>query len=75
MEVIDLQSLYNLFLFSGEPGPHEKIVIYTADTLGLVVAIAVLGTLIIGFAAGYLCSRYFRADNAYTNMPLHQHNR
>ncbi|XP_066900705.1 semaphorin-1A [Halyomorpha halys] len=56
-------------------GTQEKIVIYTADTLGLVVTTAVLATLVVGFVAGYLCSRHFRPDNAYTNMPLHhQHN-
>ncbi|XP_014247220.1 semaphorin-1A-like [Cimex lectularius] len=55
-------------------GGQEKIVIYTADTLGMVVTTSVLATLVIGFVAGYFCSRHFRPDNAYTNMPLHQHN-
>ncbi|KAK9497889.1 hypothetical protein O3M35_003793 [Rhynocoris fuscipes] len=53
-------------------GTKEKIVIYTADTLGIVVSSSVLTTLVVGFIAGYFCSRRFRPDNAYTNMPLHQ---
>ncbi|CAB0009533.1 unnamed protein product [Nesidiocoris tenuis] len=49
---------------------QEKIVIYSADTLGMVVTTSVVATLVIGFVAGYFCSRHFR-KNAYTNMPLH----
>ncbi|XP_075215062.1 semaphorin-1A-like [Lycorma delicatula] len=56
----------------GEP-PQEKIVIYTPDTLGMVVATAVLATLVVGFVAGYLFSRH------YSHLPLvhthHQLNR
>uniref|UniRef100_A0A0A9XEK4 Semaphorin-1A n=4 Tax=Lygus hesperus TaxID=30085 RepID=A0A0A9XEK4_LYGHE len=50
---------------------QEKIVIYTADTLGMVVTSSVIATLVIGFVAGYFCSRHFRGDTSYTNMPLH----
>lgn len=56
----------------GDVGAKEKIVIYTADTLGIVVSSSVVATLIVGFVAGYFCSRRFRPENAYTNMPLHQ---
>lgn len=51
----------------------EKIVIYTADTLGMAVATSVLATLVVGFVAGYLFSRHFRHDPNYSNMPLHSH--
>lgn len=53
------------------PGSQEKIVIYTADTLGMAVATSVLATLVVGFVAGYLFSRHFRHDPNYSNMPLH----
>ncbi|KAI5707479.1 hypothetical protein M8J77_003340 [Diaphorina citri] len=52
---------------------QDKIVIYTGNTLGLTVLTSVLLTLLIGFTAGYLCSRYVRHDT-YTNMiPFHPH--
>ncbi|XP_046662250.1 semaphorin-1A-like isoform X2 [Homalodisca vitripennis] len=54
-------------------GSSEKIVIYTADTLGMAVATSVLATLVVGFVAGYLFSRHFRHDTNYSNMPLHSH--
>ncbi|KAL1448992.1 hypothetical protein WDU94_000238 [Cyamophila willieti] len=50
---------------------QDKIVIYTGNTLGLTVLTSVLLTLLIGFTAGYLCSRFVRNDT-YTNiMPFH----
>uniref|UniRef100_A0A1B6DFY7 Semaphorin-1A n=1 Tax=Clastoptera arizonana TaxID=38151 RepID=A0A1B6DFY7_9HEMI len=55
------------------PGAHEKIMIYTADTLGMAVATSVLATLVVGFVAGFLFSRHFRQDSNYSNMPLHNH--
>lgn len=40
----------------------------------MVVATSVLATLVVGFVAGYFCSRHFRPETAYTNMPpLHAH--
>ncbi|XP_054278176.1 semaphorin-1A-like isoform X1 [Macrosteles quadrilineatus] len=51
----------------------EKIVIYSADTLGMAVATSVLATLVVGFVAGYLFSRHFRHESSYSNMPLHSH--
>lgn len=38
--------------------------------MGLLIGSCVLVTLIVGFAAGYLCSRHFRAD-PYSNVSLH----
>jgi len=61
-------------LDDSESGGLEKIVIYTADKLWMVVASSVMATLVIGFIAGYFCSRRFKPDNAYTNMHIHQHN-
>ncbi|XP_022207444.2 semaphorin-1A [Nilaparvata lugens] len=46
---------------------QEKIVIYTADTLGMAVATSVLATLVVGFVAGYLFSRH------YSHLPMHTH--
>lgn len=49
---------------------QDKIVIYTADTLGVAVLTSVLATLVVGFVAGYLCSRHFRHD-PFASMSLH----
>uniref|UniRef100_A0A8D8PZV1 Semaphorin-1A n=1 Tax=Cacopsylla melanoneura TaxID=428564 RepID=A0A8D8PZV1_9HEMI len=58
-------------LASQAASQQDKIVIYTGNTLGLTVLTSVLLTLLIGFTAGYLCSRYVRNDT-YTNiMPFH----
>ncbi|XKL63079.1 hypothetical protein PGB90_005443 [Kerria lacca] len=56
---------------NGEDTHRDKIaVIYITDTMGLLIGSCVLVTLIVGFAAGYLCSRHFRAD-PYSNVSLH----
>ena len=57
---------------------QERPPIYSVQTLGIAVALAVLAALFVGFVAGFLFSRRCRQDE-YTDMPFpdqrHQLNR
>lgn len=65
-----LQPRYLLIVFTEESHRDKIAVIYITDTMGLLIGSCVVVTLIVGFAAGYLCSRHFRAD-PYANVSLH----
>lgn len=58
------------FSFTEENHRDKIAVIYITDTMGLLIGSCVIVTLIVGFAAGYLCSRHFRAV-PYSNVSLH----
>ncbi|KAK7590702.1 hypothetical protein V9T40_002315 [Parthenolecanium corni] len=55
---------------SREESRDKIAVVYITDTMGLVIGSCVMITLIVGFVAGYFCSRHFRAD-PYSNVSLH----
>ena len=57
-------------MITEESRPDKIAVVYITDTMGLLIGSCVLVTLIVGFAAGYMCSRHFRAD-PYSNVSLH----
>lgn len=49
-------------------------VISLGDVIGLLMMMCVLATLLIGFAAGFVCSRYFRhAADPFSSMAVHAH--
>lgn len=55
---------------------RQRLVIYTAETLHLVVFGASLAGLLLGFVAGYLVSRRFHSPPPYPDAPfIEQHNR
>ncbi|VVC34315.1 WD40/YVTN repeat-like-containing domain,Sema domain,PSI domain [Cinara cedri] len=52
----------------------EMPVISLGDVIGLLMMMCVLATLLIGFAAGFVCSRYFRhASDPFSSMAVHAH--
>lgn len=54
---------------------HQKLVIYTAETLRLGVFAACVVGLLLGFFAGYLVSRRFNTPSQYPGTPfIEQHN-
>lgn len=54
---------------------HQKLVIYTAETLRLVVFGACVVGLLLGFLAGYLVSRKLNSSSQYPGAPfIEQHN-
>lgn len=54
---------------------QQRLVIYTAETLHLVVIGACLAGLLFGFVAGYLFSRRFHMQPQYPDVPfIEQHN-
>lgn len=54
---------------------RQRLVIYTAETLHLVVFVASLAGLVLGFTAGYLVSRRFHSPPPYPDVPfIEQHN-
>lgn len=55
---------------------RQRLVIYTAETLHLVVFGACSAGLLLGFIAGYLVSRRFHSPPPYPDAPfIEQHNR
>lgn len=55
---------------------RQRLVIYTAETLHLVVFVASSVGLLLGFVAGYLVSRRFHSPPPYPDAPfIEQHNR
>lgn len=54
---------------------HQKLVIYTAETLRLGVFVACVIGLLLGFFAGYIVSRKFNPPSQYPGTPfIEQHN-
>lgn len=54
---------------------QQRLVIYTAETLHIVVVGASLAGLLLGFVAGYLFSRRFHPSTHYPDVPfIEQHN-
>lgn len=54
---------------------RQRLVIYTAETLHLVVFGVSLAGLLLGFIAGYLVSRRFHSPPPYPDAPfIEQHN-
>ncbi|XP_060861952.1 semaphorin-1A-like [Metopolophium dirhodum] len=52
----------------------EMPVISLGDVIGLLMMMCVLATLLVGFAAGFVCSRYFRhAADPFSSMAIHAH--
>lgn len=59
----------------GRCAVRQRLVIYTAETLHLVVFGASLAGLLLGFIAGYLVSRRFHSPPPYPNAAfIEQHN-
>ncbi|XP_021930955.1 semaphorin-1A isoform X2 [Zootermopsis nevadensis] len=60
------------------PSSQEKVPIFSAETLSIVVATSCLAALVVGFVLGFLFSRCCRGED-YSNMPYpdqrHQLNR
>lgn len=55
---------------------RQRLVIYTAETLHLVVFGVSLAGLLLGFVAGYFVSRRFHSPPPYPDAPfIEQHNR
>lgn len=53
----------------------ERLVIYTAETLHVVVIASSIAALAIGFVAGYLFSRRFHQQPQFAETPfIEQHN-
>jgi len=49
-------------------------VISLGDVIGLLMMMCVLATLLVGFAAGFVCSRYFRhSADPFSSMAIHAH--
>ncbi|KAF5283592.1 hypothetical protein FQA39_LY17294 [Lamprigera yunnana] len=54
---------------------HQRLVVYAAKTLHIIVVCASLVALFFGFIAGYLFSRRFHPHSHYPNAPfIEQHN-
>lgn len=54
---------------------REKLVIYTAETLHVVVIASSIAALAVGFVAGYLFSKRFHQQPQFVDTPfIEQHN-
>lgn len=54
---------------------QSKLTLYTSEYLHIIVAVASLAGLLVGFLCGYLVSRRFHAHPQYPNSPfIEQHN-
>ncbi|XP_050497231.1 semaphorin-1A [Diabrotica virgifera virgifera] len=54
---------------------QTKLTLYTSEYLHIIVAVACMGGLIVGFVCGYLVSRRFHGRSQYPNPPfIEQHN-
>ncbi|KAL1129837.1 hypothetical protein AAG570_012781, partial [Ranatra chinensis] len=56
---------------NGGPEAKENFVVYTSETLGMVIGSSVIVSFVVGLLAGYFCSKYCRPENDYSNMPMH----
>lgn len=54
---------------------QSKLTLYTSEYLHIIVAVACLAGLFVGFLCGYLVSRRFHSHPQYPNSPfIEQHN-